>query len=80
VVDAVLFDLDDTLVDTRGLREYRDAGEWAVCLSHLDMAKEFTVGGDGISAASLPRLISESGLKTGHRSNQRPGRFFCHPS
>jgi phosphoglycolate phosphatase-like HAD superfamily hydrolase len=63
--DAVIFDLDDTLLDTRALAPYRDARNWRECFARLDLAVPFVVEGDEVRVEELPALVAERGMAVG---------------
>jgi phosphoglycolate phosphatase-like HAD superfamily hydrolase len=67
--DAVIFDLDDTLVDTSALREFRDSRQWQLCLRSLHLAKAFPASDHGTPVASLPKSVASTGAKIGLVTN-----------
>ncbi len=64
-VRAVIFDLDDTLVDSSALQADRDARRWQQVFQRLDEVKPFAVADIGVAVADLPHLVGERGLKVG---------------
>jgi HAD superfamily hydrolase (TIGR01549 family) len=62
---AVIFDLDDTLLDSRALRADRTAGNWREVLSRLDEVSRFEVTDGEPQVTELPRLAREKGLAVG---------------
>jgi HAD superfamily hydrolase (TIGR01549 family) len=59
-VEAIVFDLDQTLVDSSPLAEFRKAGAWATVLSRLGEVTSFESDPHG-----LPALAQSMGYKTG---------------
>lgn len=62
---AVIFDLDDTLVDSSPLQADRDARRWQRVFQRLDEIEPFAVADGEVAVAELPRLVGERGLKVG---------------
>lgn len=62
---AVIFDLDDTLLDSSGLRADREAHNWREALARLDEVSEFEVTDGEPQVTELPRLARERGLTVG---------------
>lgn len=59
-IECVLFDLDETLVDTSGLKMARDAGDWPTVLDSLDKATAYA--GD---PHKLPAQLRAHGVSVG---------------
>jgi FMN phosphatase YigB (HAD superfamily) len=59
----VVFDLDDTLLDSRALRADRAAGNWREVLSRLDEVSRFEVADGEPQVTELPRLAREESLQ-----------------
>jgi phosphoglycolate phosphatase/pyrophosphatase PpaX len=62
-LDAMVFDLDDTLLDTSALRTARSQGEWAEVKARLDQVQPFQTSGIGVE--SIPARLRATGLKVG---------------
>lgn len=62
---AVIFDLDDTLLDSSVLREARDARDWSAVLARLADVREFDVAEGEPRITDLPSLTRERGLLVG---------------
>jgi HAD superfamily hydrolase (TIGR01549 family) len=62
---AVIFDLDDTLLDSSALRADREAGNWREVLSRLDEVSRFEVADGEPQVTELPRMAREKGLAVG---------------
>jgi len=62
---AVIFDLDDTLLDSSALRAGREAGDWRAVLARLGEVREFDVAAGEPRVADLPRLARTKGLAIG---------------
>jgi HAD superfamily hydrolase (TIGR01549 family) len=62
---AVIFDLDDTLLDTSTLRDARDRRDWRYVLASLDQAAEFDVVEGESAVVTLPRAAKAMGLAVG---------------
>jgi HAD superfamily hydrolase (TIGR01549 family) len=62
---AVIFDLDDTLLDSSALRADREARNWRKALTKLDEVSEFEVVEGEPQVTELPRLARERGLMVG---------------
>jgi phosphoglycolate phosphatase-like HAD superfamily hydrolase len=62
---AVIFDLDETLLDSSALLADRDARAWDRVLARLDVVKPFEVAEKEPHITELPRLAAERGLKVG---------------
>jgi HAD superfamily hydrolase (TIGR01509 family) len=63
---AVIFDLDDTLLDSSALRYARDRRDWRTVYGGLDRVVAFTTRHRGeIAVTSLPQAARKRGLKVG---------------
>jgi HAD superfamily hydrolase (TIGR01549 family) len=62
---AVIFDLDETLLDSSALLSDRDARRWGRVFERLDEVLPFVVAKGETDVAELPRLAAERGLKVG---------------
>ena len=64
-LEAVIFDLDDTLLDTSDLAPLRRSGRWGECFASLDLARRFPSDGIAIPVETLPAQVKQRGLATG---------------
>ena len=62
---AVIFDLDETLLDSSALLADRDARAWGRVFARLDEVLPFDVAEGETAVVELPRLAGERGLKVG---------------
>ena len=62
---AIVFDLDDTLLDTSALRVARSQRDWGSVKALLDRVQPFPMRAGGISIESLPARLKASGLRVG---------------
>jgi hypothetical protein len=62
---AVIFDLDDTLLDTGELLDARDRRAWSEVFAGLDAVRIFEVGEAEMPVTSLPRKVRSRGLGVG---------------
>ena len=62
---AVIFDLDDTLLDTSSLLDARDRRAWDEVYAPLDEVAIFDVGGDEYPVTRLPGETRERNLPVG---------------
>ncbi len=62
---AVLFDLDETLLNTRSLRADRRAARWRSVAERLDEATLYRHAGSSVQVAELPQLAAEMGFRVG---------------
>jgi len=62
---AVIFDLDDTLLDTSMLLSARDRRDWGEVLSRLGEVKAFEVDAGQVPVASLPKEARSRGYAIG---------------
>jgi phosphoglycolate phosphatase-like HAD superfamily hydrolase len=62
---AIVFDLDDTLLDTSALRVARSQNDWGSVKALLDRVQPFPTATGGISVESLPARLKANGLKVG---------------
>jgi HAD superfamily hydrolase (TIGR01549 family) len=65
MISAAIFDLDDTLLNSRALFEARERQEWDVVMAGLDSVVPFAVAEGQPAIASLPRAAREMGLAVG---------------
>lgn len=63
MIEAVIFDLDDTLLDTSVVREARDRQDWAGVKARIDQVRPFT--SDNVAIEDVPRLLKQGGLPVG---------------
>jgi phosphoserine phosphatase len=63
-VDAVLFDLDMTLVDSSSIQSYRKAQLWDLVRREFGRVKPFEVD-DGVSPHTVPAEIRKHGIRVG---------------
>jgi phosphoglycolate phosphatase-like HAD superfamily hydrolase len=64
-IDAIVFDLDDTLLDTSALRMARSQSDWVTVKAQLDQVHPFSTRTGGVSVESVPARLRASGLKVG---------------
>lgn len=64
-VRAAIFDLDDTLLDSRALKAARDAKNWHEVLGRLDEVVEFVVPSGEPAVIELPAVARKRGLRVG---------------
>lgn len=62
---AVIFDLDDTLLDSSALRADRETHNWGKAFARLDEVSEFEVADGEPQVAELLRLARDRGLAVG---------------
>ena len=65
VIRAAIFDLDDTLLDSRALFEARERREWNVVMAGLDSVVPFEVAEGQPAITSLPKAARERDLAVG---------------
>lgn len=65
MISAAIFDLDDTLLDSRALFEARERQEWDVVMAGLDCVVPFEVAEGQPAVTSLPKTAHDQGLATG---------------
>jgi HAD superfamily hydrolase (TIGR01549 family) len=63
MIEAAIFDLDDTLLDTSALADARRRGEWAVVKTRLDRVRPFGLA--GVPVEEIPAQLKVEGLKIG---------------
>jgi len=63
MIEAAIFDLDDTLLDTSALADARRAGQWSVVKARLHRVRPF--GGVGVSVEEIPARLKAEGMKIG---------------
>jgi HAD superfamily hydrolase (TIGR01549 family) len=63
-IDGVIFDLDETLLDTSQLREARQQGQWSDVMRRLEDVEPFEVEGD-VPVVDLPARLQTNGIKVG---------------
>jgi HAD superfamily hydrolase (TIGR01549 family) len=64
-IRAVIFDLDDTLLDSSSLRGARDRQEWRAVLSALDSVEPFEVAEEEVEVTALPAEVRSRGMAVG---------------
>jgi HAD superfamily hydrolase (TIGR01549 family) len=62
---AIIFDLDETLLDTSMLRKDQKPGRWRQLAVRLDEVQTYTDGGSRIQATELPARVREMGFQIG---------------
>lgn len=62
-VEAVVFDLDETLLDTRVLAAARDVGDWTRVKAQLNQVTSYEI--DGEEVHRLPAKLRREGVKVG---------------
>lgn len=63
-IDAVVFDLDETLLDTSPLRDARQAREWSDVMRRLEEVEPYEVG-SAVAIEDIPALLRANGVKVG---------------
>lgn len=64
-IDGIVFDLDDTLLDTGILREARDQKDWSRVKAGLERVGPFPAPEGSVSVESLPARLRADGVKIG---------------
>lgn len=62
---AIVFDLDETLLDTSMLREDRKARRWRELAARLDEVEAYSDADSRLQAAGLPAQVKEMGYEVG---------------
>jgi HAD superfamily hydrolase (TIGR01549 family) len=62
---AIIFDLDETLLDTSMLREDRRHGRWGQLAARLDEVQPYSDDKSRLQAADLPAQVKDMGLQIG---------------
>lgn len=62
---AVIFDLDETLLDTSMLREDRAHRRWRQLAARLDEVKAYSDDKSRVQAADLPARVKDMGFQAG---------------
>ncbi|HEX4306494.1 MAG TPA: HAD-IA family hydrolase [Solirubrobacterales bacterium] len=65
LIKAVIFDLDDTLLDSSALTDARDRREWRKVLSGLGSVRPFEVAEDEVEVVDLPGEVRARGMAVG---------------
>jgi HAD superfamily hydrolase (TIGR01549 family) len=65
MIRAAIFDLDDTLLDSRALFEARERRDWGVVMARLDSVVPFEVAEGQPTITSLPKAARDLGLTVG---------------
>ena len=65
MIRAAIFDLDDTLLNSRALFEARENRQWDAVMAGLDSVVPFEVADDQPAITSLPKAARERGLAVG---------------
>jgi HAD superfamily hydrolase (TIGR01549 family) len=65
MASVVVFDLDETLLDTSALRTARDSRSWHDVANRLDEAKDYKVGESNIEVSELPSILRVAGYRVG---------------
>jgi HAD superfamily hydrolase (TIGR01549 family) len=65
VIRAAIFDLDDTLLDSKALFEARENREWGAVMAELDSVIPFEVADDQPAVTSLPKAAHDRDLAVG---------------
>lgn len=63
-IDAVVFDLDETLLDTSPLRDARQARQWSDVMRRVEEVEPYDVG-SAVAIEGLPALLRANGIKVG---------------
>jgi HAD superfamily hydrolase (TIGR01549 family) len=63
MLEAVIFDLDDTLLDTSALARARRQGQWSVVKARLPRVRPFA--SSDVAIEDLPARLKAEGLKIG---------------
>lgn len=72
MIEAAIFDLDDTLIDTSVLADARRAGQWRVVKNRLHRVRSF--GSDDLPVEEIPGRLRAEGFKIGILT-QSPGWY-----
>lgn len=78
---AVIFDLDETLLDTHKLREVRKLGRWGQLAKRLAEAQPYKHAESRVQAAQLPARVKRMGFDVGvltHSPRLRPKEATFH--
>jgi HAD superfamily hydrolase (TIGR01549 family) len=62
---AVIFDLDETLLDTSALRADRDARQWGLVARRLPEVRTYNVADSVVAVAELPARLRSNGYPVG---------------
>lgn len=65
MIRAAIFDLDDTLLNSRALFEARERRDWGVVMAGLDSVVPFEVADGQPAITSLPKAARDRGLAVG---------------
>jgi HAD superfamily hydrolase (TIGR01549 family) len=65
VLQAVVFDLDDTLLDTSSLRSARQKRDWGGVKAQLDEVQPFRATEGAVGAEAVPAALRAQGMKVG---------------
>jgi HAD superfamily hydrolase (TIGR01549 family) len=63
MIEAAIFDLDDTLLDTSELAQARQQAEWSIVKARLDRVRNFA--SEGTRIEEVPARLKAQGLKIG---------------
>jgi phosphoglycolate phosphatase-like HAD superfamily hydrolase len=63
MIEAAIFDLDDTLLDTSALADARRAGQWSVVKERLHLVRPFN--SSGVPVEEIPARLKAEGLQIG---------------
>lgn len=63
MIEAAIFDLDDTLLDTSAVAVARANGQWSIVKARLDRVQAFDCR--GVAVEELPARLKAAGLKVG---------------
>src|SRR5689334_7964133 len=64
-IDGVIFDLDETLLDTSALRDARQQGRWGDVMRRLEEVEEFEVEEAEVAVVDLPARLRAAGTAVG---------------
>jgi HAD superfamily hydrolase (TIGR01549 family) len=63
-IDAFIFDLDETLLDTSPLRQARQEGRWSEVMRRLEEVAAFDLDAE-VAVVDLPARLLASGVRVG---------------
>src|SRR6266511_3802727 len=64
-IDAVIFDLDETLLDSSALREARQQQRWSEVMRRLDEVQPYRLPESDVEVIDVPLRLREEGLRVG---------------
>jgi HAD superfamily hydrolase (TIGR01549 family) len=64
-IEAVIFDLDETLLDTSTLRQARQQQHWSDVIRRLDEVRSYQLPDAAVEVTDLPLRLREAGVRVG---------------